>query len=161
MIFNRLFSKKISSDSLALIANHNALDLSGTAHALNGIPGLLVSPVARAFALHCLRFARLTQPGSGQEYANGGLPARQEALSKRRLAVGRLRLLCNTTRNVGTGNSLLQILSLDPATLQPLHQHLDNQGKHDETRENTQRSGRIFQRVEKPDHDRKQAGQDT
>jgi hypothetical protein len=27
------------------------------------------------------RFARLTQPGSGQEQANGGLPKGQEALS--------------------------------------------------------------------------------
>ena len=38
------------------------------------------------------RVARLTQPGAGQEEANGGLHTGQEALSVRRRAVGRLRL---------------------------------------------------------------------
>jgi hypothetical protein len=65
---------------------------SGTAHALRH-SGWASSPSAKPPTLHCLRYARLAQPGAGQEEAKGGLPHGQEALSERRLAVSRLRLL--------------------------------------------------------------------
>ena len=53
------------------------------------------------------------------------------------------------------------MLCHDLATMQSLKQAFRDQRYDNEQRENTQRYGRIFQRVDKPNHDSKQATQDT
>ena len=51
------------------------------------------------------------------------------------------------------------VLNLNPASGHSLHQALNYECEHEKSSENIQRYRRKFQRIEKPHHDSKQAGQ--